>query len=444
VAEALDAHKEIDMILYIDPGTGSMLFTIIIGAAGVVVFGVRKLFYKIKFILSGGRQAKVDSTKIPYLIFAESKRYWNVFRPICDEFEKREIPLTYWTASPDDPSLKQDYKFVKAEFIGEGNKAFVKLNMANAGILLATTPGLDVYQWKRSKTVDKYVHVLHMPNDVTTYRMFGLDYYDAVLLSGQYQVDQIRQLEQMRHLPAKDLKIVGQPYLDVIADRLEKTGKAPEHNRTVLLAPSWGKSGILSKYGSKFIDALIATGYDVIIRPHPQSFTAEKDMMDELMAKYPDGDKVKWNRDNDNFDVLNLADVLISDFSGVLFDYSLVFGKSVIYADTSFDKAPYDAAWIDDDLWTFKALPRMGKQLKEEDIPNIKSIIDEVVESSEYADNRKAICDETWQHKGESSKLITDYLVNLAADVEAKAKKEQEASRKSDKKANKKPTKKNS
>ena len=45
-----------------------MLFTIIIGAAGVVVFAVRKIFYKIKFILSGGRQAKVDSSKIPYLL----------------------------------------------------------------------------------------------------------------------------------------------------------------------------------------------------------------------------------------------------------------------------------------------------------------------------------------------------------------------------------------
>lgn len=396
--------------LYIDPGTGSMLFTIIIGAAGVVVFGVRKLFYKIKFILSGGKQEKMNATKIPYLIFAESKRYWNVFEPVLDEFEKRGVDVVYWTASPDDPSLKKEYKHVKAEFIGEGNKAFVKLNMVNAGVVLATTPGLDVYQWKRSKSVDKYVHVLHMPNDVTTYRMFGLDYYDAVLLSGQYQVDQIRQLEGMRNIEKKDLAIVGQPYLDTIAKKLEAKGKAPEHKRTVLLAPSWGASGILSRFKGDIIDALIATGYDIIIRPHPQSFTAEKEMMDELMAKYPDGDKVKWNRDNDNFDVLNLADILISDFSGVVFDYSLVFGKPIIYADTSFDKAPYDAAWIEDELWTFKALPRLGKQLKAEDFPNIKAVIDDCIENSKYEEERKKVCDETWAHRGESAKLIVDYL----------------------------------
>ncbi|MBQ1894479.1 MAG: CDP-glycerol glycerophosphotransferase family protein [Clostridiales bacterium] len=398
-------------LLYIDPGTGSMLFTIIIGAAGVVVFAVRKIFYKIKFILSGGRQAKVDSSKIPYLIFSEGKRYWNVFEPICDEFESRGKDLVYWTADPSDPALKKEYKHVKCDFIGEGNRAFVKLNMCNAGVILATTPGLDVYQWKRSKTVDKYVHVLHMPNDATLYRMFGIDYYDGILVSGQYQVDQIRKLEELRNLPAKEIEIVGQPYLDRLAVRLEKEGKAPEHNTTVLLAPSWGASGILSKYGEKIIDALISTGYDIIIRPHPQSFTAEKDLMDRLMAKYPDGEKVKWNRDRDNFDVLNLADILISDFSGVMFDYYLVFGKPIIYADTSFDKAPYDAAWIDEEPWTFaSALPRMGKQLREEDFDHIKDVIDSLTGSSEFEAERLKICDETWAHRGESASLVVDYM----------------------------------
>ena len=113
----------------------------------------------------------------------------------------------YWTASPDDPALEEKYEYIKAEFIGEGNKAFARLNLAKANVLLSTTPGLDVYQWKRSKNVDWYVHVLHAPNDAVIYRMFGLDYYDAVLLSGAYQIDQIRELEEKRNLPSKDLAL---------------------------------------------------------------------------------------------------------------------------------------------------------------------------------------------------------------------------------------------
>ena len=37
----------------------------------------------------------------------------------------------------------------------------------SASICLATTPGLGVYQWKRSKDVKYYVHICHMASDPT-------------------------------------------------------------------------------------------------------------------------------------------------------------------------------------------------------------------------------------------------------------------------------------
>jgi CDP-glycerol glycerophosphotransferase (TagB/SpsB family) len=62
--------------------------------------------------------------------------------------------------------------------------------------------------------------------------------------------------------------------------------------------------------------------------PHPQSFILEKELVDRLMAKYSD---IEWNRDTDNFDALNRSDILILDFSGVVFDFALVLNKPVIY-----------------------------------------------------------------------------------------------------------------
>ena len=155
-------------------------------------------------------------------------------------------------------------------------------------MLLSTTPGLDVYQWKRSKNISCYVHIPHMANDITLYRMFGLDYYDAILLSGDYQMQQVRALEQQRGLPSKELVKVGIPYMDKMAQRLKAEGPAPEHARTVLLAPSWGSSAILSVYGGKIIETLLKTGYHVIVRPHPQSFKSETELMEKLMKEYPD------------------------------------------------------------------------------------------------------------------------------------------------------------
>ena len=141
------------MLSYIDPGTGSMLFTILVGILGAAVFGLRTLWVKLRFNFSGGKSEKEDEGTLPIVIFADDKRYWNMFGPICRALDKRGQEAVYMTASPNDPALKETFQHVKCEFIGEGNKAYAKLNMIHADIVLSTTPGLDVYQWKRSKAV---------------------------------------------------------------------------------------------------------------------------------------------------------------------------------------------------------------------------------------------------------------------------------------------------
>ena len=163
------------MKFYIDPGTGSMLFAIFIGILGALNYLVRMAIVKIRFVLSGGKKGKLDDKKIPFVIFSDNKRYWTIFEPICREFNNRGIDVVYMTASPDDPVLNCEYEHIKGEFIGQNNMAFAKLNFLKATIVFATTPGLDVYQWKRSKDVDYYVHILHATGEVSLYRMFGID-----------------------------------------------------------------------------------------------------------------------------------------------------------------------------------------------------------------------------------------------------------------------------
>lgn len=417
------------MLLYIDPGTGSMLFAILIGIIGAVHYVLRIAIVKIRFILSGGKKGDIDLTKrIPYVIFSDNKRYWTQFEPICREFNKRGIDLVYMTASPDDPVFDCGYEHIEGRFIGEGNKAFATLNFLNADIVLSTTPGLDVYQWKRSAGVKCYVHIYHQPGEVMLYRMFGVDYYDALLLGGEDQIADIRKLEELRNLPAKEVCTVGIPYMDEMVSRLkndeekqagsgrekavEKAKEAAE-DVTVLLAPSWGESAIFSKFGGRIIEELLKTGYRIIVRPHPQSFTSEKELMDELMEKYPASDRLEWNRDVDNYEVLRRSDILISDFSGVTFDFAFVYDKPVIYTDTEFDTAPYDAWWIKDITWTEKTLKSIGMMLTEDkiDSSSLKTMIDECLSSDIYANARKQAREERWEHPGEGAVRAVDYLI---------------------------------
>ena len=407
--------------LYIDPGTGSMLFTILISAISAVVYVVRILWIKAKNMAGVKNQNERNAKKIPIVMFSDNKRYWSTFRPICDELEKRGQKAVYMTASPDDPALDAKYENIRCEFIGEGNKAFAKMNMLNAGIVLSTTPSLDVFQWKRSKTVDYYVHILHACGDISLYRLYGLDYYDALLLSGEFQEKQVRELEKQRNLPAKEIRMVGIPYLDTMYEHAKNYEVKKPGVTSVLLSPSWGASSLLVKYGSSLIDKLIATGYDITIRPHPQSFTADRETIESLMAKYPESKKLHWNRDNNNFDVLARSDIMISDYSGIMYDFAFIFNKPVIYTNVEFKKDPYDAWCIEGETWMLSTIRKLGKELNSENIGQVKELIDSCIKDSRESSKITEARDETWCNIGKSASLTADYLVEKLAELEKKA-----------------------
>lgn len=398
------------MRLYIDPGTGSMLFAILIGLIGALRYLLRSWLVKVRFRLSGGKASEAAQEQTPFVIFSDDKRYWSVFEPVCRELCARGIDITYMTESEDDPALRCGYEHLHGEFIGHGNKGFAKLNFLRATLLLSTTPGLDVYQWKRSRGVDCYVHMLHAPNEIAGYRMFGTDYYDAVLVSGDFQEEQVRALEKLRNLPPKEICHIGIPYMDEMAKRLREDPPSPHTGRTILLAPSWGSSAILNRYGGEIIDVLLKTGDHIIVRPHPQSFVSEKELMENLMKKYPASEQLEWNRDSDNFEVLKRSDILISDFSGVIFDFALVYDKPVIYTDTDYKSDPYDTWWLGGEPWTFHVLPSLGMKLTRDNFGSLTQLIDDCLADPRFKEGRDTVRREVWEYPGEGAKRAADYL----------------------------------
>ena len=405
--------------LYIDPGTGSMLFSILIGAAATLFFLAKAAFIKIKVFFSGKKDGNgtVDASYKPYVIYNEGNQYWNVFKPVVDEFEKRKIQLAYYTSSKNDPIFENKYEYVKAEYIGEGNAAFAKLNMLSAGFVLMTTPGLQVYQLKRSKNVKHYSHVVHMPNDATTYRLFGLDYFDSVLLTGDYQKKDIQTLEEMRGINKKDLVTVGCSYLDVLAEKIKALPAEENHVFTVLVSPSWGEVGVLKKYGERLLDPLSKTGWKIIVRPHPQSKKSEADMLERLENRYKDNPNIEWDYNRDNIHSMKRADIMISDFSGIIFDYTFLCNKPVMYVNTDMDLRPYDAYDLNKQLWQFAVLEKMGIKLEEKDFENIKTVIQNASDSPKLAEERKIAKETAWQNEGAAGARIADYMIKTVANA---------------------------
>jgi len=399
--------------LYIDPGTGSALFSILIGAAATIYFLGRALIIKLKVVISGGKAANAVSVEYPYVIYCEGKQYWNVFKPVLDEFEKHKTGLLYLTSVRDDPVFDISWNFVKAEFIGEGNRAYACLNMLRAGICLMTTPGLDVYQLKRSKMVKHYAHILHAPSDATLYRLFGIDYFDSVLLTGDYQASDIRILERQRNIHEKKLVTVGCSYLDVYAEKIKNLPKEENHPFTVLVSPSWGPSALLTHWGEKLLDPLSVSGWRIIIRPHPQSKKSEKEMLERLQARYKDSKNIEWDFERENIYSLNKADIMISDFSGIIFDYMFLRDKPVLYVSQNLDLRPYDADDLDHELWQIKTVKEAGIELREEDFPRITEIIKNAGDSESLKTARRKARETAWQYPGEAGKRIFEFMTEI-------------------------------
>jgi hypothetical protein len=399
-------------LLYIDPGTGSALFSILIGAAATIYFLGRAFIIKLKVIFSSGKPTAA-SLEHPYVIYCEEKRYWNVFKPVLDEFENQKVKLLYLTSSKDDPIFDTSWNFVKAEFIGEGNRAFALLNILRAGICLMTTPSLDVYQLKRSKGVKHYSHIFHSTSDATTYRLFGLDYFDSVLLTGDYQAEDIRTLERQRNLPEKKLITVGCTYLDIYAEKIKKLPLEENHPFTVLVSPSWGPSALLTLYGEKLLDPLVASGWRIIIRPHPQSKISETEMLERIQTRYKDSSNIEWDNERDNIYSLNKADIMISDFSGIIFDYMFLRDKPVLYVDQDFDMRIYDADDIDHEIWQFRTVKEAGIELREDDFPRIIEIIKNAGDNEMLAAARKKARETAWQYPGEAGKRTFNFLKEI-------------------------------
>jgi CDP-glycerol glycerophosphotransferase (TagB/SpsB family) len=247
--------------------------------------------------------------------------------------------------------------------------------------------------------------------------MFGIDYYDSILLTGDYQAKDIRSLEKIRGLPEKQLITVGCSYLDVYNEKIKQIPREKNHPFTVLVSPSWGPSALLSKYGNRLLDPLVKTSWRIIIRPHPQSRQSESTILEGLTKKYADCPNLEWDYERENIYSLAKADIMISDFSGIVFDYTFLYDKPVMYVTQNMDLRPYDADDLGEntvnELWQFKTLYEIGIELKEEYFDKIEDVIKRISDNEDLKIARKKAKNTAWQYQGEAGKRTADFMINI-------------------------------
>ena len=370
---------------YLDPGSGNALIYMLLSFFGAVVFSLKGLFYRLigkKDLLENEQNLKENQNNI--VIFNEGKIYWNTFRPIVEALLKRNVIFSYYTMDINDPCLKMDEPNMNNRYIGNGTRAFAKISKLKADIVLSTTPNIGTkgYPISRSNSIKKLVHVFHAFDDLTCYHRGSLDNYDAVMLVGEFEKSIIRKLEKLRNLPAKELYEAGLPYLDVLE---EKKNSAPKQvkkisdENTILISPSWGVKGCLSQYGSRFILLLAQAGFNIIIRPHPQSLKVEPELLEKIKSEVSFFQNVEWDFDIDSSQSMQRADILISDTSSVRVDFLFLYQKPIITLEMPFDNMTEFEIVDLGESWKEQALKQLGYTLGKENIEELPIIVREII-----------------------------------------------------------------
>ncbi len=339
---------------YLDPGSGNALIYLAVSLVGTLIYVLKNIFYK---LLGKGKANSIvleqkEHEKI--LIFSEGKNYWFTFKPIIEAFIAKKIPFSYLTMDIYDPALTLDNPFMRSKYIGKGSAAFAKVSAKHALVMLSTTPniGSPNFPMPRPKYVQCLAHVCHGVGDISMYHKGSLDHYDAVLMTGAHMEKSIRELENLRGLTPKECTALGLPYLDALAEKiLPRTQKNP--CPVVLIAPSWGDKSLINLCGTDFIHDIAKKEYKVIIRPHPHSYQVEEEHLEILYEEFAQYDNVIFDSQVDGTASMHEADVLISDKSGIRFDFALLYERPVITIDAplhnveQYEYAELESCWED-------------------------------------------------------------------------------------------------
>jgi len=296
---------------------------------------------------------KLDLDERSIVFYSEDISSFVHFEQIIHELtEKMGYQICYVTSAKDDPILTSQNKRIKAFYIGLGairTKFFMELK---AELLVMTMPSLETYFIKRSRFYSvHYVYVFHsIVSSHTIYRKGAFDHFDSIFCAGPHHIKEIKATEQLYNLNHKNLVMYGYGLLDKLQKNKPVQNQelcTKDGRKKILVAPSWGKKGLLETKGLELVKILLDAGYHVTVRPHPMTIRKWPKIIKTIKNEFKDNTNFEMETDVSSFESLYSTYGLISDWSGIGFEYAFVCERPVLYIDgfpkinnPSYDKIP--------------------------------------------------------------------------------------------------------
>ena len=101
-----------------------------------------------------------------------------------------------------------------------------------------------------------------------------------------------------------------------------------------MIAPSWQEGNIVDTCLDLILDNLGNRGYQITVRPHPQHVRHRKEYMEQLKHRYADNADIVIQTDFSSNSTVFEADLMITDWSGIAYEYAYTTQKPVLFINT--------------------------------------------------------------------------------------------------------------
>lgn len=349
------------------------------------------------------------------VFYSEKNGFYKYFQNVIETIlRKTDIVIHYITSDPKDEVFALANDNFQVYYIGE-NKLIVLMMKMEADIVCMTMPDLQKYHIKRSmvKNDIEYVYMDHGVGSLNLMlRKHALDYFDTVFVANDLVYQEMRKQEEKYGLKERTLVKWGSGVIDNMIAAYQKQEKSENEKKTILIAPSWQEDNILDSCIESILEQILGQGYQVILRPHPQYVRHFKEKllaMKERYQKFPD---FELQLDfSSNATVFN-ADILMTDWSGIAYEYSFTTLKPSLFINTPMKVMNPDYKEIDVVPFDIEIRDQVGISVEMDEMEKLPEVIGQLLNDAAYTkEAMAAVRDKYLYNVTKSGAVGADYLI---------------------------------
>ena len=349
------------------------------------------------------------------VFYSEKNGFYKYFKDIIEIIlHKTDIIIHYITSDPADEVFKLQSDNFQVYYIGE-KKLIVLMMKMDADMVVMTMPDLQKYHIKRSMVRDdiEYVYIDHGIGSINLMlRKHALDYFDTVFASNDISYRELKEQEKKYGLTPRNIVKYGFCLIDNMIREYESQPVIENEVKTILIAPSWQEDNLLDLCIDQILDQLLGKGYHIIVRPHPQYVRHCYEKLELLKQRYAQYDDFTLQTDFSSNDTVFNADILMTDWSGIAYEYSFTTLKPSLFIDTPMKVMNPDYKEIDVVPFDIEIRNQIGLSVSVDHLEELDSVVRKLLYSEDYQkENMKALRDKYLYNVSKSAKVGADYLI---------------------------------